>query len=96
METIFQPISKRRLAELRGYVAWGIMLFRSILFVGAVAGVTWLLRALHDRLIPPSAHRPPFTWDEYKRYRAGMVNFGFLDVPFAELKSAADRKISGP
>ncbi len=212
MRTSFQPISKRRLAELEGYVAWPINLFRVVLFVAAVAGLTWLLRVVHDRLIPlpaqhalwwsapaivfamalyrlagrwtggralrakiradlaggvaavhrvvaldaieveeqedegpafylltddgrtmlfagqyldayrrkgfpwrefdvleapaskiffgikpegekltPSARRPPFTWDEYKRYRAGMHNYGFLDVPFEELRLAVPR-----
>jgi hypothetical protein len=53
MITTFRPISKRRLAELRGYVAWSIVLFRGVLFVAVVAAFAWLLRTLHARLGHP-------------------------------------------
>jgi hypothetical protein len=51
--TTFRPISKRRLAELRGYVAWSTTFFRALLFLAAVGGFGWLLRALHLRLGRP-------------------------------------------
>lgn len=53
METTFQPLSQRRRAELRGYVAWGPALFRALLFVVAIGVVAWLLRTVHARLGRP-------------------------------------------
>jgi hypothetical protein len=53
VETTFEPISKRRLGELRGYVWWGTTIFRSGLFVAAVAALAWLLRTVHVRLGRP-------------------------------------------
>lgn len=50
MQTTFRPISKRRLAELRGYVAWGTSLFRAALMIAIVALFAWALRAAHVRL----------------------------------------------
>ena len=51
MNTTFRPISRRRLAELRGYVAWSTWLFRAALFVALIAGVAWLLRRVSDSLL---------------------------------------------
>ena len=53
MTTTFRPISKRRLADLRGYVAWGIRFFRAVLFLAVVGGFGWLLRAVHARFGRP-------------------------------------------
>lgn len=49
MNTTLRPISKRRLAELRGYVAWSTTFFRSAAFVAVVAGFAWMLRAVLAR-----------------------------------------------
>jgi hypothetical protein len=54
VETSFRPLPQRRITELRGYVSWGIVLFRAVLFVLAVAAVAWLLAALHRLLVPAS------------------------------------------
>ena len=48
MQTTHRPISKRRLAELRGYVAWSTTFFRGALFVAVVALFGWALRRLTD------------------------------------------------
>jgi hypothetical protein len=53
MKTTFRPISKRRLAELRGYVAWGITLFRGAVFIAVVGAFAWFLRSVHARLGHP-------------------------------------------
>jgi len=55
MNTTLRPISKRRLAELQGYVAWGTTLFRAVLFAAALGGLAWLLRTSHVRLGRPLA-----------------------------------------
>jgi hypothetical protein len=47
MSTTFRPISKRRLKELRGYVAWSTQLGRAALFAAAIAALAWLLRRVH-------------------------------------------------
>jgi hypothetical protein len=46
METTFRPISKRRLAELKGYVAPGIIIFRAALFLIAVGTAAFLTRQM--------------------------------------------------
>ena len=61
METTFRPISKRRLAELRGYVAPGISAFRIAVFVAAVAAFAWVCRAVTS-LIDHSVFRSPLWW----------------------------------
>ena len=48
MQTTHRPISKRRLAELRGYVAWSTTIFRAALFIAVIALVGWTLRKLTD------------------------------------------------
>jgi hypothetical protein len=40
---------------------------------------------LGDRLAP-SARRPPFTWDEYKRLCRAVKNYAVVDVDFEALK----------
>ncbi len=57
MEPTLQPLTKRQQSELRGYVAAGPAIFRATLFLGAVAIVGLLVRALY-RLIPGSATLP--------------------------------------
>jgi hypothetical protein len=49
--TELRPLSRKETAELRGYVAIGIGLFRVVLFLAAVALAGLLLRAL-QRLFP--------------------------------------------
>jgi hypothetical protein len=53
VKTTYRPISKRRLAELQGYVWWVITLFRAVLFIVAVGVVGWLLRAIQQRIAAP-------------------------------------------
>jgi hypothetical protein len=55
METTFQPLSKRQQAELRGYVAWSITLFRGFLFLAGVGALGWFLRAVHARATEPGS-----------------------------------------
>lgn len=51
MNTTFRPISKRRLAELRGYVAWSTWFFRALLFLAIIAAFAWLLRRISDSVL---------------------------------------------
>jgi hypothetical protein len=53
MQTTSRPISKRRLAELRGYVAWSTSLFRALLLIAVVAFFAWILRTAHLRMGQP-------------------------------------------
>lgn len=55
MQTTYRPISKRRLAQLRGYVAWSTSLFRAALLIAVVGAFAWALRAVHLRLGRPLA-----------------------------------------
>jgi hypothetical protein len=55
MQTSYRPISKRRLAELRGYVAWSTSLFRAALLFAVVGLFAWVLRTAHVRLGRPLA-----------------------------------------
>lgn len=55
MQTTYRPISKRRLAELRGYVAWSTSLFRAVLLVAVVGLFGWTVRTAHLRLGKPLA-----------------------------------------
>jgi hypothetical protein len=61
METTVRPVSKRRLAELEGYVAPGIAAFRIAAFVAAVAAVAWACRAVTS-LLDTAAFRSPLWW----------------------------------
>jgi hypothetical protein len=53
MNTTYRPISKRRLAELKGYVAWSTVVFRAALFAAAIGGFAWLARSVHLRVGQP-------------------------------------------
>jgi hypothetical protein len=53
VETTFRPISKRRLSQLRGYVAPGIAFFRAVLFLAVVGAVGALFRAIHNSVASP-------------------------------------------
>jgi hypothetical protein len=53
MQTTYRPISKRRLAELRGYVAWSTSAFRAGLLIAVVGLFAWTLRTAHARLERP-------------------------------------------
>jgi hypothetical protein len=53
MQTTYRPISKRRLGELRGYVAWSTSLFRAALLLAVVGAFGWVLRTVHLRLGHP-------------------------------------------
>jgi outer membrane lipoprotein SlyB len=53
MTTTYRPISKRRLAELRGYVAWTTIVFRALLFAVAIGIVAAMLRSVHVGLGRP-------------------------------------------
>jgi hypothetical protein len=55
METTFRPVSKRRLAELQGYVAWSTSAFRLGGFVAVVAVTTWISHAASARVTFTSA-----------------------------------------
>ena len=50
-----RPLTRREKAELRGYVAIGPALFRAALYLGAVAIVAGMLRALHRAVAGPPA-----------------------------------------
>lgn len=51
MATSVRPLTPAQRAELRGYVAWGVSVFRAVVFLAAVMAVAGLLRAAH-RLLP--------------------------------------------
>jgi hypothetical protein len=53
VETTFRPISKRRLADLKGYAAWSTSAFRAAIFLVAMAAVAWLLRRIYVALLRP-------------------------------------------
>jgi hypothetical protein len=48
-----KPLSKRQIAELRGYVSPGIVLFRAVLFLAALAGVGALARLIQRAVAGP-------------------------------------------
>jgi hypothetical protein len=58
METTFRPISKRRLTELKGYVAPTTVLLRGILFLCGLAVLGWILAGAHRLLVPPQLRHP--------------------------------------
>jgi hypothetical protein len=48
-----KPLSKRQIAELRGYVSRGIVVFRAVLFMVAVAGVGGFARVIQRAIAGP-------------------------------------------
>jgi hypothetical protein len=53
LETTFRPISKRRLADLKGYAAWRTSAFRAAIFLAAVVAVALLLRRVYVAFLRP-------------------------------------------
>ncbi len=51
MQTSYRPISKRRLSELQGYVAWSTTALRMVAFLGTV-GISALLLRSAQGLLP--------------------------------------------
>ena len=54
METTTRPMTSKELAELRGYVSPGIVLFRAVVFVAVVGAFGVIVRAL-QRVLDPRA-----------------------------------------
>jgi hypothetical protein len=57
-----RPLTKREQSELRGYIAIGPALFRAALYLGAVAIVAGILRALYKVVAGPPASMADEAW----------------------------------
>lgn len=58
-----RPLTKREQSELRGYISIGPALFRAVLFLGAVAIVAGILRALSKAVAgPPTSMSHELWW----------------------------------
>jgi hypothetical protein len=62
MEATLQPLTRKQRQELQGYIAWGITIFRAILYVVAVGIVGWLMRLVHEQLTDESSLYSQDAW----------------------------------
>ena len=93
METSVRPLTPAQGAELRGYVAWGVSVFRAVVFLAAVLAVAGLLRAAHDRLLPAGVQHDlwwllpgaAFAFTLYRRARRWTGGRGFRAKVRADL-----------